>query len=384
MTTQREMPVTSSIPLMRPWVDEAEVMAVANTIRSGWIAQGPQVMAFEREFARHMDLPHAVALSSGTSALEMALTLLEIGPGDDVVVPSLTFIATANAVRRVGARPVFADVSPVTGTLTAATIEQALTPVTAAAIVVHQAGVPADTESISARLPSLPLIEDAACAAGSMTRGRATASGALLAAWSFHPRKLITTGEGGMLTTTDHDFARRARRLREHGTDIPAAVRHNDASPRRESYGEVGFNMRMTDIQAALGRVQLARLAALVEQRRQLAEHYAEHLSVDPRLTLMGDPDYGLTNYQSLCLRLGPDVSVNPTDVLHSLAEQGITGRHGIMAIHRQPAYRDHGHVALPVTDELTERTMILPLFHQMTRGDVRRIARHVLRAVAA
>ena len=377
-------PSASPIPVMRPWIGEAEIVAVSTALRSGWIAQGPQVAAFEREFARCLGTSHAIALSSGTSALELALTLLGIGPGDDVIVPSLTFIATANAVCRVGARPVFADISPTTGTVTATTIEQALTSMTAAAIVVHQAGVPADTEAISRRLPGLPLIQDAACAAGSMTRGQPTAADALLAAWSFHPRKLVTTGEGGMLTTSDAALAERARSLREHGTDAPAALRHHRSIPHREAYTEIGFNMRMTDIQAALGRVQLSRLPALVERRRHLAEHYADCLRADSRLRITGDPDYGQTNYQSLTLHLGPAVPIATTEVLRRLSERGIMGRHGIMAVHRQRAYSSRQHPPLPATEEWTDRSMILPLFHQMTVDDVSRISECILMAVAS
>jgi perosamine synthetase len=363
-------------------MDEAEVMAVTSAIRSGWIAQGPQVSAFEREFSRALGVPYAVALSSGTSALEMALTLLGIGPGDDVLVPSLTFIATANAVSRVGARPIFADVSPTTGAVTATTLTQARTAATAAAIIVHQAGIPADVDAIALAIPDLPIIEDAACAAGSLTRGRPTGSQARLAAWSFHPRKLVTTGEGGMLTTTDGHLAERVRSLREHGTDSPAAVRHAAGSPARESYLARGFNMRMTDVQAALGRVQLTRLHGIVQRRRELAAVYADHLAGDPRIMMMSDPDYGVTNFQSLWVRLSPELALTTSALLRHLHDHGITGRHGIMAVHRQPAYRDREHGPLPVTDELTDRSVILPLFHQMTHHDVARVSACVLEAV--
>jgi perosamine synthetase len=252
-----------SVPVARPWLGDEEAAAAAEAVRSGWLAQGPQVAAFEREFAAAVGAAEAVALSSCTAALHLALVVAGIRPGDDVVVPSLSFVATANAVRYAGATPVFADVDPVTGNLTAKTVETALTRRTRAVLVVHQAGMPADLDELRHLCAGygLPLVEDAACAVGATYRGRAVGADSPMAAFSFHPRKVITTGEGGMLTTGDDAVAARLRRLREHGMDVSAAQRHASAAPVLERYLETGFNYRMTDVQAAVGRVQLTRLA---------------------------------------------------------------------------------------------------------------------------
>ena len=250
------------IPVMRPWLGEEEAAAAAAAVASGWVAQGPRVAEFEKAFAAAIGADHAVAVSSCTAALHLALIAVGIGPGDEVIVPSLSFIATANAVRYVGAQPVFADVDLATQNLIPATVEPHLTGRTRAVILVDQAGVPADLDGMRALCDprGITVIEDAACAVGSTYRGRPAGSAAALAAFSFHPRKLLTTGEGGMVTTSDGSIAARIRRLREHGMDVSAADRHRSQQPVIEHYTEVGFNFRMTDVQAAIGLVQLRKL----------------------------------------------------------------------------------------------------------------------------
>ena len=229
-------------------------------------------------------LRHAVAVSSCTAALHLALIAAGIGPGDEVVVPSLSFIATANAVRYVGAQPVFADVDLATQNLIPETVEPHLTGRTRAVILVDQAGVPADLDAMRALCDPLAItvIEDAACAAGSVYRGRPVGAGAALAAFSFHPRKLLTTGEAACSPPPDGTIAARLRRLREHGMDVSAAERHRSQQPVIEHYIEVGFNYRMTDIQAAIGLVQLGKLGQMVARRRVLAQRYQELLSEYP------------------------------------------------------------------------------------------------------
>ena len=328
----------ATIPVIRPVLGEEEAEAVAEVVRSGWVAQGPRVAAFEAAFAERVGAAEGVALSSCTTALHLALHVLGIGPGDEVVVPSLSFIATANAVRYCGATPVFADVD-LTGNLTPATVEAAITPRTKAIMVVHQAGVPADVPAIAAVARGLPIVEDAACAAGSVLHGRPVGAGALLAAWSFHPRKLITTGEGGMLTTDDPELAARLRRLREHGMSMSAAERHAAGSVVLETYDEVGFNYRMTDIQAALGLVQLSRLNGIVARRRALAMVYQDLLVRVPEVTAVCDPAHGLTNYQSFWVLLDDAVPVDRNAVLATLSRGGVSARRGIMAAHLEPAY---------------------------------------------
>jgi dTDP-4-amino-4,6-dideoxygalactose transaminase len=359
------------IPVTRPWLGEEEAAAAAAALASGWVAQGPRVAEFEEAFAATFGAAHAVALSSCTAALHLALVAAGIGPGDEVIVPSLSFIATANAVRYVGARPVFADVELATQNLGPESVEPHLTPRTRAVILVDQAGVPADLDAVRALCDPLHItvIEDAAYGAGSTYRGRPVGAGATLAAFSFHPRKLITTGEGGMLTTPDGSIAARVRRLREHGMDVSAADRHRRQQPVIEHYTEVGFNYRMTDIQAAIGLVQLRKLKQLVARRRELAERYRHLLSCIPGLRMIEEPDYGTTAYQSFWILLPDESPVSRDEMLRSLARAGVSARRGTMAAHLEPAYQDHPHAELPVTELLTARSLILPLFHDMTEA---------------
>ena len=372
------------IPVMRPWLGDEEAQAAAQAVASGWVAQGPRVRAFEEAFAASIGVPHAVAVSSCTTALHLAMVAAGIGPGDEVVVPSLSFIATANAVRYVGARPVFADVDLATQNLTPQTVEPHLSARTRAVILVDQAGIPADLDALRALCDprGITVVEDAACAAGATYQGRPVGAGADLAAFSFHPRKLLTTGEGGMLTTSDGAVAARLRRLREHGMDVSAADRHRSQQPVIEHYTELGFNFRMTDIQAAIGLVQLRKLGQLVARRRALAHRYAELLSGLPGLLLAADPPYGTTNFQSFWVLLPQESAARRDDLMRAFAEAGVSVRRGIMAAHLEPAYADVP-AALPVTERLTYGSLILPLFHQMTEAEQDHVAAVMAAALA-
>lgn len=366
------------INVMKPWLGAEEAAALAEVIDSGWVAQGPRVAAFEAAFAAAVQAPHAVATSNCTTALHLALVVAGMGPGDDVVVPSFSFIATSNAATYVGANPVFADVDPVTGNLTVQTIAAALTGRTRAVILPDQGGLPADLDAVRALCDprGITVIEDAACGAGSDYRERPVGSGAELTAWSFHPRKILTTGEGGMLTCARPEHAERARRLREHAMSVSAARRSESILAPTEEYGEIGFNYRMTDLQAAVGLVQLGRLEEIVRRRRELAAVYAKQLSAVPGLRACADPPYGRTNFQSYWVEIGPGSGTTRDALLAALASAGISARRGIMAAHLEPAYRNRGGSSqpLPVTERLTATTLILPLYHQMTESDQARV----------
>jgi dTDP-4-amino-4,6-dideoxygalactose transaminase len=364
--------VVTSIPVMKPWLGAEEAQAAADAVSSGWVAQGPRVAAFEQAFVTKTGAVAAVAVSSCTTALHLALLALGVGPGDEVIAPSLSFIATVNAIRYTGATPVFADVELLTQNVSAATIKAVTTPDTKAVIAVHQAGIPADMRDIHGFCDpaGIAVVEDAACAIGCTYDGHSLGADSDLVVFSFHPRKVITTGEGGMLTTSNPDWATYLRRLREHGMSVSAADRHHSDKAVIEQYLDTGFNYRMTDIQAAIGLVQLAKLDEIVARRRFLGQRYLDRLSDIPGAILAADPSYGTTNFQSFWMLLPDGSATGRDDMLTALMGLGISARRGIMASHLEPAYAGQAHGDLPVTERLTRGSIILPLFHVMTEEE--------------
>jgi dTDP-4-amino-4,6-dideoxygalactose transaminase len=333
--------------------------------------------------------PEAVATSNCTTALQLALYVTGIGPGDEVIVPSLSFIATANAVWQCGATPVFADVDPLTYNLDPASAERAITSATKAIMPVHQLGLPADMDPILALAQSygLAVVEDAACAVGASYKSRPIGSLGPLACFSLHPRKVITTGEGGMIAVHDPEVAARLRRLRQHAMDLSDLARHTARDVVFEGYPERGWNYRMTDMQGALGLRQLDALDGIREERRRLAERYTSALGQIPFLEPPFEPAYAERTWQSYAVRLAPGAPIGRTELMRRLLDDGIPTRRGVMAIHEEASYPEPLRVPLPHTEAAARDVVMLPLFAGLTDEQqdyvVERIASHVV-ALAA
>jgi len=381
------------IPVARPWLGEAEAEAARRPLISGWVTQGPEVAAFEAEFAAAVGARYACAVSNCTVGLHLALSAAGVGRGDDVVTVSHSFIATANSIRYLGARPVFVDVQPGTFNMNPELVEEALTARTRAILCVHQVGMPCDLAALAgiARRRGLPLVEDAACAIGSeiLWEGgweRVGRPHGDVACFSFHPRKLVTAGEGGMLTTADEEWDRKFRLWRQHGMSVPDTVRHSLDRVVVEEYLELGFNYRMTDLQAAVGRTQLARLPAMIERRRLLADRYAELLSGIPGLGLPEEPAWARSNWQSFCVRL--PAWCDQRQVMEAMLDAGVATRRGIMCAHREPAYGvepwSTGPSGLIESERAQDHCILLPLFHELLAEDQEAIADALRHACAA
>jgi dTDP-4-amino-4,6-dideoxygalactose transaminase len=369
------------IPIALPLLDEDEANAAREVVLSGWVSQGPQVAAFERDFADFVGAPHASAVSNCTAALHLALTALGIAPGDEVITASHSFIATANCIRYCGASAVFVDIDPDTYNIDPARVAEAITSRTRAILAVHQMGMPCDLGTLAAlaKRHGLPLIEDAACAAGSQIRvdGQWDWIGkphGHIACFSFHPRKVITTGEGGMLTTPSPELDRSFKLLRQHGMSVPDTVRHSSPQVIFEDYLKVGFNYRMTDVQAAVGRKQLQRLPELLARRRAHASRYTDLLGNIEGLRLPAEPEWARSNWQSYCVRL-PD-HVPQRDVMQRLLDKGIATRRGIMCGHREAPYvNGKQRHDLRQSELAQDHSILLPIYAQMSEDDLACVA---------
>jgi perosamine synthetase len=372
-----------SIPLSKPALGALELAAVKWVLRSGWVAQGPAVAQFENAVAEYVGGRHAIAVSSATAGLHLCLHVLGIGTGDEVIVPTFTFIATANAVRHCGATPVFADVDLDTFNLDPASVAQAITPRTKAILPVHQFGLPADLGRLHelAKRHGSALVEDAACALGSEYRGRRIGGDSKLACFSFHARKVITTGEGGMIVTDDPELAEQLRRLRHHGMSRSDWQRHQIEEPDRESYELVGFNYRMSDISAAIGLAQMKRIDELIRARRRLADAYDADFHGHPFIAAAKAHFNCRTNAQSYAIWLREGSPLDRNTLLAHLRRRGIRAKHGPCCIHREPCYAS-ARKSLERSEWLSERMVLLPLFPQMTSADQRTVIDAVLAAM--
>jgi perosamine synthetase len=350
----------SAIRLCRPSIGRREEQAVQRVLRSGRLVQGPEVEAFESEFAGATGFEHAVAVSSGTAALFLSLRALSVGPGDEVVVPAYTFIATANAARLAGATVVLADVLPDTLNLDPDSVAAVTSPRTAVVVPVHQFGLLADVKAISKAAPRATILEDAACAAGACKAGRARDQ---VACFSFHPRKAMTTGEGGMIATSDSDLAGRLRRLRQHGMG-------------EEETEEVGYNFRMNELAAAIGRVQLKRLPRLIGKRRRAAGWYAEELQDLDWLVLPDSSCASSHAFQSYVVRTTSSAPVSREQVVERLKREAIESQAGVLPVHLHKPYRGTARLPLPVSEQAGNTAVFLPMHAELRRGDVGRIGR--------
>jgi len=381
----------TTIPVARPLLDEREAEAARRVILSGWVTQGPEVAAFEREFAEAVGARHACAVSSCTTALHLALAACGVSSGDEVVTVSHSFIATSNAIRYCGATPVFVDIQRETYNIDPSLVEAAIGPRTKAILAVHQLGMPCDLAAIAeiGKRRSLPVVEDAACAVGSEIRWndrweRIGHPRGLVACFSFHPRKLLSTGDGGMLTTADPDLDRKFRLLRQHGMSVSDTVRHSSSAVIQEEYPVLGYNYRMTDIQAAIGREQLTRLPGIVSRRRALAERYRERLARVAGVSIPTEPEWARTNWQSYAVRVDAG---HRRQIMQRMLDAGISTRRGVMNAHREAAYpagtwRAAG--SLQESEAAQDAAIVLPLFHQLTEADQERVVDEFARAAGA
>ena len=363
------------IQISQPATGEEEWLSCREALISGWMTQGPKVAEFERAFAERHHLSHALATTSCTTALHLILAGMGLGPGDEVIVPAFTWVATANVVLYCGATPVFADVDRDTNNIDPADLARKITSRTKAVIVVHLFGLCADMDAIRRIVPpGVKIIEDAACAAGASYNG--TPAGALgdAAAFSFHPRKSITTGEGGMITTNDRALADRMTMLRNHGASISEEQRHAGPKPYLlPDFSVLGFNYRMTDLQASVGLVQLAKLDRFIGERQQMAEHYRDRLQ---RVAWLRMPDFGNGGHawQAFVTYVDPESAPMPrNDLMERLQAAGISTRPGTHAVHMLGYYRERFDLSpedCPAARDCDANTIAIPLHNRMSEGD--------------
>lgn len=367
-----------NIQISLPSTGEEEWNAVRDPLISGWLTQGPRVAEFERAFADAHQAKHGLAVTSCTTGLHLVLAAMGIGPGDEVIVPAFTWVATANVVLYCGATPVLADIDPQTFNISAQDIAQRITDRTKAVIVVHLFGLCADVDAIRAAMPShIPIIEDCACAAGATYKGKFAGTLGLAGVFSFHPRKSITTGEGGMVTTNDPDLAECCDQLRNHGASISEEIRHRGPRPYLlPDFNLLGFNYRMTDLQGAVGSVQLRKLNQFIEERQQWAEFYRKELKSVAWLRLPEIPENGQHAWQSFVTYVDPQLAPAPrNELMEGLQSRGIATRPGTHAIHMLRFYADrYGYNPrdFPGAQAANDNSMAIPLHNRMTADDYR------------
>lgn len=375
------------IPIAKPYLTTEEAQAAYDTILTGWITQGPRVAEFEKNFAAYTGAKYAVAVSNCTTALHLAMIVAGVAEGDEVICPSMSYVATANSIKYVGAKPVFAEVISSTYNLDPVDTEKKITAKTKAILLVHQIGMPADIDAFQklASKYNLRLIEDAACAAGSSYKGGKIGSHSELVCFSFHPRKVISTGDGGMITTNNEAYYNRMKLLRQHAMSVNDRVRHESTKLIFEDHIEVGYNYRMTDIQASVGIKQLEKLDWIVAERRKIAIQYNEAFKDIDCVRLPIEEEGYRSNYQSYSIYLEDNCPLNRNEIMQKLLDLGIASRRGIMTTHRETAYKAESEgLALPVSEDAADRSIILPLYIPMEQADIETVIENFKMLVGA
>jgi perosamine synthetase len=365
------------IPIAKPFLTKDEAQGAYDTILTGWVTQGPKVEEFEKKFCEYTGAKYAAAVSNCTTALHLAMIISEIGAGDEVITPSMSYVASANCIKYVGATPVFGEVDKETYNLNVSHAESLITEKTKAIILVHQLGMPADIDAFRKLTDKykIKLIEDAACAIGSSYKGKKIGSHSEIVCFSFHPRKVITTGEGGMITTSDESIYRKVKLLRQHGMSVNDRERHEAGKLIFEDHIVLGYNYRMTDIQAAIGLRQLEKLDHLIEERRKIALKYIEELKDIDCIELPEEKTGYFSNYQSFSIYLKESAPVSRNEIMQKLLEAGISSRRGVLTAHRETSYLDnYKDLKLPVSEDACDRSFMIPLFIPMDSEDIEHV----------